>query len=138
MGKACKYFSTMKPITLIDLPEEEKTWLQHYGNMPEHMQYNEGSIYDIFHEVAQQFPELPALEFFDVEYKFREFDKQVNIVAEALQRFGVVVDESVTICMPNIPEAIFIIYAVNKIGAVCNVIHPLSDVGEIKNAVSVT
>ena len=138
MGKACKYFSTMKPITLIDLPEEEKTWLQHYGNMPEHMQYNEGSIYDMFHEVAQQFPELPALEFFDVEYKFREFDKQVNIVAEALQRFGVVVDESVTICMPNIPEAIFIIYAVNKIGAVCNVIHPLSDVDEIKNAVSVT
>ena len=138
MGKACKYFSAMKPITLIDLPEEEKTWLQHYGNMPEHMQYNEGSIYDMFHEVAQQFPELPALEFFDVEYKFREFDKQVNIVAEALQRFGVVVDESVTICMPNIPEAIFIIYAVNKIGAVCNVIHPLSDVDEIKNAVSVT
>ena len=138
MGKACKYFSAMKPITLIDLPEEEKTWLQHYGNMPEHMQYNEGSIYDMFHEVAQQFPELPALEFFDVEYKFREFDKQVNIVAESLQRFGVVVDESVTICMPNIPEAIFIIYAVNKIGAVCNVIHPLSDVDEIKNAVSVT
>ncbi len=138
MGKPCEYFSTMKPIKLIDLPENEKTWLKHYGDMPEHEEYLEGSIYDMFEQVAKKYPKLPALEFFDVEYTFEQFDKKVNIVAKALKRLGVVEDESVTICMPNIPEAIFIIYAVNKIGAVCNVIHPLNDADEIKNAVDIT
>ncbi len=138
MGKACKYFSEMEPIKLIDLPEEEKTWLKHYGNMPEHVKYNDGSIYDMFSEVAKEYPNHPALEFFGVEYTFREFDKKINIVAKALKRMGIVEDESVTICMPNIPEAIFLIYAVNKIGAVCNIIHPLSDADEIKNAVDLT
>ncbi len=138
MGKPCEYFSTMKPIKLIDLPENEKTWLKHYGDMPEHEEYLEGSIYDMFEQVAKKYPKLPALEFFDVEYTFEQFDKKVNIVAKALKRLGVVEDESVTICMPNIPEAIFIIYAVNKIGAVCNVIHPLNDAAEIKNAVDIT
>ena len=36
--------------------------------------------------------------------------------------------------MPNIPEAIFTIYAVNKIGAICNIIHPLSKKKDIKEA----
>ncbi len=36
--------------------------------------------------------------------------------------------------MPNIPEAIFLIYAVNKIGAICNIIHPLSKKKDIKAA----
>lgn len=138
MGKPCNYFSTMKPIKLIDVPENEKTWLKHYGTMPEHVQYLDGSIYDMFSQVAKEYPTLPALEFFDVEYSFKEFDKRVNIVAQALKKHGIVENESVTICMPNIPEAIFLVYAVNKIGAVCNIIHPLSDIQEIKNAVAVT
>lgn len=138
MGTECKYFSSMEALKLVDLPTEEKTWLKHYGNMPEHMQYREGSIYDLLKEMIDKQPDAPALEFFDVVFSFKEMDKHINIIAKALKRLGIVEDESVTICMPNMPEAIFLIYAVNKIGAVCNVIHPLSDAEEIKNAVDLT
>ncbi len=138
MGKACEYFSTMDAMKLIDIPIEEKGWLKHYGNMREHMEYCQGSIYDMFKETADKYPNLPALEFFDIKFTFKEFDKKVNNVAKALLKLGIVEDESVTVCMPNMPESIFLIYALNKIGAVCNVIHPLSDVGEIRNAIELT
>ena len=51
---------------------------------------------------------------------------------------NVIENECVTICMPNIPEAIFLIYAVNKIGAICNVVHPLSNGEDIQKAIDET
>lgn len=138
MGTRCNYFSTMEAISLIELPAEEKTWLQHYGDMPEHMCYREGSIYELLKEMVEKQPDAPALEYFDTVYSFEALNENINVVANALKRMGVVEDESVTVCMPNIPEAIFLIYAINKIGAVANVIHPLSDVNEIRNAVALT
>ena len=138
MGTKCNYFSTMEAISLIELSADEKTWLQHYGDMPEHMCYREGSIYELLKEMVEKQPDAPALEYFDTVYSFEALDENINMVANALKRMGVVEDESVTVCMPNIPEAIFLIYAINKIGAVSNVIHPLSDVNEIRNAVSLT
>ena len=50
---------------------------------------------------------------------FEEIDK----VACYLQK-KVAIGESVAICLPNIPQAIFCFYAINKIGAVANIIHP--------------
>ena len=40
--------------------------------------------------------------------------------------------EKVTICLPNMPMAIAMFYGVNMIGAIANMIHPLSAEGEIE------
>ncbi len=50
---------------------------------------------------------------------FAEIDK----IACFLQK-KVAVGESVAICLPNIPQAVFAFYAINKIGAVANIVHP--------------
>ena len=36
-----------------------------------------------------------------------------------------------TICLPNIPQALDCFYAVNRMGAVANMVHPLSAQSEI-------
>lgn len=48
----------------------------------------------------------------------------VDAVASYLVAEGVNVGDSVGICLPNIPQSIFALYAINKIGAVANIIHP--------------
>ena len=40
--------------------------------------------------------------------------------------------------MPNTPESIALIYAINKIGAIANIIHPLSSTKDIKRALDET
>lgn len=138
MGTACKNLSEMKAISLVEINENEKPWLQHYGKMSEHLIYHSGSIYDMLSDAVAKFPDYPAMEFFNTTISYKELDKRINRVAKALKRLGIVENECVTICMPNMPEAIFLVYAINKIGAVCNVIHPLNDTDEIEQALKVT
>lgn len=136
MGKACEYLSTMKAIKSVDLPEIEKKWLRYYGEMPEHLDYHKGSIYDMLACAVEKYPDYTAMEYFNVTFTFRKLMDKIDTVAKALTKLNVSENECVTICMPNIPEAIFLVYAINKIGAVCNVIHPLSSREEIAEALA--
>lgn len=138
MGTVCEYITTMNAVAPASLPESEMPWLAHYNNMKRNLEYCQGSIYDMLAKAIRKYPNYDAVEYFGTVYTFADIDKKIGIVAKALKKLGVVENECVTICMPNIPEAIFLIYAVNKIGAVCNVIHPLNSTAEIENALEIT
>ena len=56
---------------------------------------------------------------------YKEFAQEIDRCAEAFKSLGVKYKDRVSICMPNTPEAIISFYALNKIGAVANMIHPL-------------
>ena len=117
---------------------KEKPWLKYYDRMPEHLNYYNGSMYDIVHDIAMKYPDNIALEYFKIEYSYKELLSKIDNIAISLKKLKVVENECVTICMPNIPEAIFTIYAVNKIGAICNIIHPMSTTNEIVEALKET
>ena len=117
---------------------EEKPWLQYYDRMPEHLNYYNGSMYDIVNDISLKYPGNIALEYFDTKYTYKQMMNKIDNIAVALKKLNIVENECVTICMPNIPEAIFLIYAVNKIGAICNIIHPLSSEEEIKKFIDET
>ncbi|MFI3167702.1 MAG: class I adenylate-forming enzyme family protein [Bacillota bacterium] len=48
--------------------------------------------------------------------------------AQRLKDLGVKSGDVVTIALPNIPQGIIAFYAVNKIGGICNMVHPKSPV----------
>jgi len=52
--------------------------------------------------------------------------------ARALRAAGVKENDRVTIALPNCPQAVSMFYAVNMVGAVANMIHPLSAEGKIE------
>ena len=59
------------------------------------------------------------------------------MVAGAFLKYGIKKDDRVTICMPNTPEGITMVYAVNMVGAVCNMGHPLSSEKELEYYIKV-
>ena len=63
---------------------------------------------------------------------YEELERQVYICAKALRAIGVRPKDRVTICMPNCPQTVIMFYAVNLIGGVSNMIHPLSSENEIQ------
>ncbi len=138
MGTACGYISNLKAIELANKEKFHMPWLKLYGDMPANLEYHPGSIYAMFRDAALKYPGNTAMEFFNTTFTFRQLLDNVDRVALSLQKLDIVENESVTICMPNIPEAIFLIYAINKIGGICNVIHPLSDHHEIVSAMEST
>ena len=52
--------------------------------------------------------------------------------ARSLKTIGVREGDKVTIAMPNCPQAIYMFYAVNLVGGIANMVHPLSAEKEIE------
>lgn len=120
--------------------DNERPWLKYYieKEKSEHLTYLKGSMYDGVKDTASRNENRVALRFYGVEITYKKFMKNVDLVAASLQQFNIVENECVTICMPNSPESFALIYAVNKIGAIANIVHPLSTTKEIERALSET
>ena len=101
--------------------------------MPKDIKYFEGGMYDAVYEASCKWPHNVALEFYDSQISYKDMIKKINKVAAALKASGAEVGEKITICMPNTPEAVYMFYAINEIGAVANMIHPLSSEKEIED-----
>lgn len=116
--------------------KENRKWINQYNDSRANLEYPSGSMVDALMSVARKYPEYYAYEYFGKKVTYREFVKHIEIVAKSLKNYGVDKDDRVTICMPTTPEAICMVYAINLIGAVANIIHPLSSEKEIENYVN--
>ena len=103
------------------------------SEIPLKLEYYEGSMADAIENMAKQYPTSIAFDFMGRSTTFRRMAEQIDNCARALRTIGVRENDCVTIAMPNCPQAIFLFYAVNRIGAIANMIHPLSAEKEIEN-----
>lgn len=100
--------------------------------LPKEIKYFDGSMYEAVLKTAKRYPYRTALEYFKMEVSYKEMLKKINKAACAMKAIGVERGDKVTICMPNTPEAVYMFYAINEIGAVANMVHPLSSEKEIE------
>ena len=107
-------------------------WADHLGSVPLHLDYFEGSMYDKVAEIAKQYPDNVAFDFMGRPTTYRQMIQEIERCAKALRTIGVRENDKVTIAMPNCPQAIYMFYAVNLVGAIANMIHPLSAEKEIE------
>ena len=97
-----------------------------------HLEYFEGSMFDKVAEIAKQYPDNIAFDFMGRSTTYRQMVQEIERCAKALKTIGVRENDKVTIAMPNCPQAIYMFYAINLIGAIANMIHPLSAEKEIE------
>ncbi len=107
-------------------------WFAFYGNTPKTLQYPEKTIFEMVRDTARKYPEYIAYEFQGKKTSYKEFIERIELTAKALLASGVHKGDRVTICMPNSPQGVDMLYALNRIGAVANMIHPLSAAAEIE------
>jgi len=107
-------------------------WFSSYGNVPQHLDYPDLSMVDLIEKNAKAYPDLVAYNFLGKEATYEEFLNQIHQCARALRAIGIEPGDKVTICMPNTPQGIIMFYAINLMGAISNMVHPLSSQGEIE------
>jgi long-chain acyl-CoA synthetase len=76
--------------------------------------------------------------YFGKEFTAKEMLMQIENVAAFLKGAGVKKGDSVGIALPNMPEAVFAFYAINALGAVANVLHPLLSPERLKQNLKFT
>lgn len=94
------------------------------------------TIYQRIYECNQDNLDGIALIYQDVKITFRELFDNIDRVAKSLTAQGVKEGDYVTLCMPNIPETVYTMYALNKIGAVANMIEPRTNAKRIKEYIN--
>ena len=77
-----------------------------------------------------------AINYYGKKITYNEFFHTIDLYASKYLSLGVRKYDIVTIICANIPEAVISVYALNKIGAVSNVLHPLLSKNEIKDALN--
>ncbi|MGI6335495.1 MAG: class I adenylate-forming enzyme family protein [Eubacteriales bacterium] len=107
-------------------------WLSAYGDIPASIDYPPLTMYQMVKRVGQQHLRYTAYEFIGRKTSYAALLNKIDRAARALYAGGIRPGDRVTICMPNAPQAVDCFYALNKIGAVANMIHPLSAPGEIE------
>ncbi len=115
-------------------------WLKFYDEegIPNHIEYPDCSMVDMIIQSAEKWPDNTAYVYYGHKVTYKSFVKKIEKAARALKNYGVKEGDRVTICMPNIPEGITMVYAVNMVGAVCNMVHPLSSEKELEYYIKVT
>ncbi len=114
-------------------------WLKHddEAGIPQHLEYPECSMVDMIIKSAEKWPDNTAYVYYGHKVTFKNFVRKIEKAARALKNYGVKEGDKVTICMPNTPEGITMVYAVNMVGAVCNMVHPLSSEKELEYYIKV-
>ena len=107
-------------------------WEPWMGSVPMHLDYFQGTMFEAVEKIARQYPENIAFDFMGRPTGYPEMIREIERCARALKALDIKEGDKVTIAMPNCPQAIFLFYGVNRIGAIANMIHPLSAEKEIE------
>ena len=106
-------------------------WTAYYGSTPTSLNYPHVTMYQMLASTARKYPSSVAYQFMGKETTYAAFMKRIDAAARGLVKMGIGKGDKVTICMANTPQALDCFYALNRIGAIPNMIHPLSAAKEI-------
>ena len=111
---------------------ENQPWLKFYGSAPASLNYPDLSIYSMVKKSCENRPDIDACVFFKKITKKSEFLQRTDLMSRKFAQLGIKKGDTVIICLPNIPQAVISIYALNRLGAIPAPIHPLSASPEIE------
>ena len=107
-------------------------WKDHMEGVPLHLEYPRYTMVEALEQIAGQYPDRIAFDFLGKSTTYRQMLDSIRQCSRALRALGLGRGERFTIALPNCPQAIYMLYAVNMAGGVCNMIHPLSAEKEIE------
>ena len=107
-------------------------WKDYMGDVPMHLDYFQGSMFEAVEAIAKKYPKNVAFDFMGKSTTYVELVREIETCAKSLKTLGIRPGDKLTIAMPNCPQAIYMFYAVNRVGGIANMIHPLSAEKEIE------
>ncbi len=96
------------------------------------------TMYSIVDKISRERPDERALSYLGSRMTYRELGRQIDDCTRGLLALGFEAGDIFAICMPNTPETVILFYAVNRIGGICNMIHPLAPAANVMEIVRET
>ena len=99
------------------------------------MEYNDNiTMYQAVRNASLEVPHNTAVYYQGRKITFKKFIKLIDRMADICEhRLGICEGDTVLLAEPNIPDVLIIFYALNKIGAQVNLVHPFIPYNQTKN-----
>lgn len=114
-------------------PSVDRPWLKYYSKEAINAPLPSCSIYEYLVQCNRDYPKDTAILYLGRIITYGELFHRIDETAAAFAALDVKPGEIVTVALPSIPEALYTVYALNKLGAVANMIHPLAGEQEMVN-----
>ena len=121
---------------LTNYPSIDKPWLKFYTEEQIQEEAIKGSLYDALVHYNRFNLMTTAINYYDNKISYLEMIKKIDETAIAFSNNGIKKGDKVTIAMPYLPETIYSIYALSKIGAIANVIDPRTNAETLKKYIN--
>lgn len=114
----------------------DKTWLKYYEDYDIKQDIPKMSAYDYMVVNNSSNLDKNALNFYGIKITYEELLKNIDKITRSLISLGVKKGNIVTLAMANTPEMVYLFYALNRIGAISNVIDPRYSADEMKREIN--
>lgn len=126
------------PNKLTGIPSKDRIWLKRSKRASVKLPDSHLSVYDYIYEcnknnlddVALEYD--PLIDYSSTKITYIELFKMIETTTMAYMELGVKKGDIVTVCLPSFVENIVNFYALNRLGAIANQIHPLASKDEVK------
>ena len=109
---------------LTGYPSIDKPWLKYYSEAAINAPLPERTVWENICERNKNHLTDTALLYFGKKTSYGKLFSEIDKTAKALAYLGVKNGDNVAICMPAVPEAIYTILALNKLGANAGMLNP--------------
>lgn len=121
----------MERTILTGYPSTDKPWLKYYSEEALHTPVPQCTVYDFLFERNKDRLDDIALVYFGNKISYKQLFKEIDTATGAFISLGVKPGDTVTICSVNMPEVVYAFYALNRLGAISNMIDPRTNVERI-------
>ncbi|MBO6141392.1 MAG: acyl--CoA ligase [Ruminococcus sp.] len=126
----------MENKNLTGYPSIDKPWLKYYSKESINAEIPKCSIYEAIRVNNEDNLDNVAFDFYGKRITYRELFKNIKLTAASLSALNIKKGDTVSVCMLNTPETIYLLYALNMIGAQANMLCPVSPLGELLHDVN--
>lgn len=114
----------------------DRLWLENHLEKSLLIDFKPQSIYQMVYENNIDHLNDNMIDYFGNKIKYKDFFEKVDIVAKSLLEFGIKKNDVVMVSLPNVPEAAYLFYALNKIGAVIDSVDPRSSEKDLCDSIN--
>lgn len=113
-------------------PSIDRPWLKYYSAKDINTPLPDCTMYELICRNNQDNLDRVAMNYYGTEITYKKFFAEISLVSGALERLGIEQGNTVTIAMINSPETIYLLFALNKLGATANMVYGSSTPEELK------
>lgn len=121
---------------LTGYPSIDRPWLKYYSEEAANAPLPECTAYELLQRGNEGHSDDVALIYFDRKITYGQLLDGIEKAARAFAALGVRRGDIVIMCVINMPETVYALYALDRLGAVANMVDPRTNASQLRDYIS--